>query len=197
MNLSRFKIIALLGIWLPMATLSAQCEFIVEDIDFFDSTRLLTSKPVPIGFLIPSMYETIKGPRLIDEAQAMFSFAESARADSINSFFLTVLAEEYDFLAIESGQNVLLALEDSTVVGLLNFPDRGTFNPKTNMRLYQHTCVVPIDILYRLSFSKIMMIRIEYENKKKTIILSKEQQKELQKIFRCVGERQGLFKEKP
>jgi hypothetical protein len=119
-----------------------------------------------IGGFIPSKFETIEGPKIIEEGEVLFSFAESDQGDSIKSFFLTIAAPEYNYEPIENGQNVLLALSDSSVIALHNFPDKGTFDKTINMRLYQHSCVVPVDTYYRLTYLKIKGIRIRYQNKK-------------------------------
>lgn len=192
----RLLTLLLLFGWLAPFSLSAQCKFSVDEVDEFDSTRLVSSLPISIGLLIPSKFETIKGAKIIDQAKLLFSHSESDQ-DSINSFFLTIAVPEYEYQPIDQGQNVLIALSDSTVVGLYNFPDRGTFDPATNMRLYQHTCIVPVDIFYRLSFTDVEKIRIRYANQKKTIPLSKKQQKELKEAIRCVGEAVGFLPVKP
>lgn len=176
--------------------LSAQCKFSVDEVDPFDSTRLVMSRPMSFGNLIPSKFETAKGPKIIDEAKMVFSHSESDR-DSINSFFLTIVAPEYEYQPIESGKNVLLAFADSTVIALQNFPDNGTFNADTNMRMYQHTCIVPLDVFYRMTFSEVVMIRIRYDSKKCTIPLSKAQQKALKEAVICVGEAVGFVPNKP
>jgi hypothetical protein len=191
----RYSISLFLFALLPFA-LSAQCEFAQDTIDPFDSTRLVMSKPISIGLLIPSLYETVEGPKIIDEAKAAFSFVEDDQSD-INAFFLTIVAAEYDYLSIESGKNVIIAFEDSTAVSLLNFPDRGQFSQATNMRMYQHTCVVPIDLYYRMAYSGIKGIRIRYADKKRTILLSKEQQEQIKEAVRCAGEAIGLAPNKP
>ena len=157
-----------------------QCDLAINEIDAFDSTKVISSAAIHVGNFIPSLYETVDGPKIIEEAEVLFSFAESDRPDSLKSFFLTVAAPEFKYEAIESGQNVLLALSDSTVIGLHNFPDKGTFDKSTNMRVYQHTAVVPIDTYYRLAFLDIVGIRIRYTNKKRTLFLNKEQQENAQ-----------------
>ncbi|MCB0586067.1 MAG: hypothetical protein KDD06_12170 [Phaeodactylibacter sp.] len=176
--------------------LPAQCEFAVDEVDPFDSTRLVMSRPMSFGNLIPSRFETADGPKIIDEAKMVFSHSESDQ-DSINSFFLTIVAPEYEYRPIESGKNVMLAFADSTVVALYNFPDRGTFNTDTNMRMYQHTCIVPLDVFYRMTLSEVIMIRIRYDNKKRTIPLSKAQRKALKLAVQCVGEAVGFMPNKP
>ena len=189
-----FSILSVLFL-MPFALLS-QCELEVDEVDPFDSTRLVSSKPLAVGNFIPSLFETVEGPKIIEEAEVMFTYTESDRPDRIEAFFLTIAAPEYRYQPIENGQNVLLALSDSTVIGLHNFPDEGTFDKSTNMRLYQHTGVVPVDAYYRLAFLKVVGIRIRYENKKRTIFLTPEQQDALQQAIQCVGEAVGL-KPKP
>lgn len=171
--------------------LQAQCTFAADTIDPFDSTRLVISEPIPIGFLIPSLYETVDGPRIIEEAEVAFSFIEGD-VDRINSFFLTIATPEYDFRKIEAGRNVIIAFEDTSAVQLLNYPDRGVFSKETNMRVYQHTCVVPIDILYRMASFNVFGFRIRYKGKKRTIILTKDQQEALRKAVKCASEAVGF-----
>lgn len=183
-------LIGSLGCSLPHA-LQAQCEFAADTIDPFDSTRLIISKPMPIGLLIPSLYETVDGPKIIEEAEIAFSFMEGD-VDSINSFFLTIAAPEYDFQKIEAGRNVIIAFEDTSAVQLLNYPDRGVFSKETNMRIYQHTCIVPIDVLYRMAAYDVLGIRIRYEGQKRTIMLNEDQQKALRQAVICASEAAGF-----
>jgi hypothetical protein len=170
----------------------AQCSLAVNEVDPFDSTRLISSSPIHIGHFIPSLLETVQGPKIIEEAEWMFSFSQSDRPERINAFFMTIAAAEYKYQPIEEGLNVLLALEDSTVVALHNFPDKGTFDKSTNMRIYQHTAVVPVDTYYRLSQLKIIGIRIRYQNKKRSFFLLPEQQEAIQEAIRCVGKTAGF-----
>lgn len=179
-----------IALLLPQA-LQAQCEFAADTIDPFDQTRLVISKPIPIGLLIPSLYETVDGPKIIEEAEIAFSFIEGD-VDSINSFFLTIAAPEYDFRKIEAGRNVIIAFEDTSAVKLLNYPDRGVFSKETNMRIYQHTCVVPIDVLYRMAAYDVLGIRIRYQGKKRTIMLTEEQQAALRMAVKCASEAVGF-----
>lgn len=174
--------------------LSAQCDIAFDQIDEFDSTRTLSAKPISVGYMIPSKFETMKGPKLIEEAQILFSYAEN---DSINSFFMTIAIPEYNYETIETGPNVILRLSDSTVVTLYNVPDSGTFDSNTNMRLYQHTCVVSLDVFNRLTLSTIEKIRIDYKKQKRTLTISKEQQEALRSALRCVGKSAGLYPIKP
>jgi hypothetical protein len=172
--------------------LSAQCDLAINEIDPFDSTLVVSSNPMHIGGFIPSKFETIEGPKIIEEGEVLFSFAESDQGDSIKSFFLTIAAPEYNYEPIENGQNVLLALSDSSVIALHNFPDKGTFDKTINMRLYQHSCVVPVDTYYRLTYLKIKGIRIRYQNKKRTFFLTEKQQEALLQSIICVGEEVGF-----
>lgn len=181
---------ALMWWLLPLGGI-AQCKFAADTIDPFDSTRLVITEPMSVGLLIPSLYETVDGPKIIDEAKVAFSFIEGD-VDSINAFFLTIAAPEYDFQSIEAGRNVILAFEDSSAVHLLNYPDRGTFSKETNMRIYQHTCVVPVDLLYRMAAYDVLGIRIRYREKKRTIMLSEAQQKALKAAVQCAAEAVGF-----
>ena len=194
-NMMRKLLLPLLLLSIPLL-LPAQCKYAIDEVDPFDSTRLVMSQPLSVGNYIPSLFETTKGPKIIDEAKMVFSHSESDQ-DSINSFFLTIVAPEYNYHPIEAGKNVLLAFADSTVIALQNFPDRGTFNSDTNMRMYQHTCIVPLDIFYRMTYSEVVAIRIRYYNKKRTILLSKAQQKALKAAVQCVGEAVGFMPNKP
>lgn len=175
---------------LPLSA-QAQCAFATDTTDVFDSTRLVISEPIPVGLLIPSLYETVDGPKVIEEAEVAFTFMEGD-VDNINSFFLTIAAPEYDFRKIEAGRNVIIAFEDTSAVQLLNYPDRGVFSKATNMRVYQHTCIVPIDVLYRMASYNILGIRIRYQGKKRTIMLTKDQQQALRAAVKCASEAVGF-----
>lgn len=174
--------------------LSAQCEIAFDEIDEFDSLRTVASQSVAFGYMIPSLYETVDGPTLIEEGKAFVMYSEN---DSINSFFLTLAIPEYTYQPIEAGFNVLMKLSDGEVISFYNVPDRGTFDNTTNMRHYQHTVVVPLDMYYRLTFSTIEAIRIQYKNIKRTFKLSEKQQTALRKAMQCVGEQVGLYPVKP
>lgn len=174
--------------------LSAQCELAFDEIDEFDSLRTVASQTVAFGYMIPSLYETIDGPSLIEEGKAVVMYSEN---DSINSFFLTLAIPEYTYQPIQAGFNVLMKLSDGEVIPFYNVPDRGTFDKETNMRIYQHTCVVPLDMYYRLTFSTIEAIRIEYQKIKRTFKLTEEQQLAIREAVQCVGQRVELYPIKP
>ena len=173
----------------------AQCELAYDAVDEFDSTRLVLAKPVNIGYLIPSLYETVDGPKMIEEGKMIFSYAESE--DSLVSFFLTLALPEYEFLVADEGETVLLALSDSMIIGLNNFPDKGTFDRATNMRIYQHTCLVSINQFYRLLYFDIERIRVRYRTKKRTIELSAAQREAFKNSVRCVAEALDLLPLRP
>lgn len=183
-----------LALLLLSVDLSAQCEVAFDEIDEFDSLRTVASNAVAFGYIIPSLYETADGPTLIEEGKAVVMYSEN---DSINSFFLTLAIPEYTYQPIESGFNVLMKLSDGEVISYYNVPDRGTFDEGTNMRLYQHTCIIPLDMFYRLTFSTIEAIRIEYKNIKRTFVINEEQQLAIRKAMQCVGEQVGLYPVKP
>lgn len=186
-------------ILLAYASVSAQskakCQIAVDEIDTFDSTRLIAAKPVNIGYQIPSQLLLDNGSnKMIEQGKVLFSYTEN---DSINCFFLTFAMAEHTYYSIESGYNVLLLLSDQRVVGLLNVPDKGEFDKSVNMRIYQHTCVVPLDFFYALTNYKIEQIRIEYKGYKKTLEILPEQQDAIREAVRCVGEASGLYPIKP
>lgn len=181
--------------WLTNIAVShAQCEYPIDTIDEFDSTRLVVFKPINIGYMIPSQVETDNGPMMIEEAKLMFTFTQN---DSLDAFFLTLAVAEREYQPIQKDFNVMLKLSNDQIVGLYNVPDRGTFDRTTNMRVYQHTLVVPLDLFYNLTHHTIEKIRINYRNKKRTITLLPEQQEEVRQAVQCIGEAVALFPIKP
>lgn len=177
------------------AGLRGQCQVAVDTTDQFDGARTIVSSVINIGYLIPSEVMTPEGPKMVEEAKLLFSYSEN---DSISSFFITLAMPEREFFVIDSGKdNVMLALSNEEVIGLLNVPDRGHFDPATNMRLYQHTCVVPLDAFYALMYHDILSIRVRYRTYKHTITLLPQQQEAIKEAVRCVGEELGLFPAKP
>lgn len=173
----------------------AQCDLAYDAVDEFDSTRLVLAKPVNIGYMIPSLYEEVEGPKMIEEGKLVFSYAESE--DSLVSFFLTLALPEYEYLEIDEGGTVLLSLTDSMVVTLYNFPDKGAFDKNTNMRLYQHTCLVTVNNFYKLLYFDIEKIRVRYRTKKRTITLSPAQREAFKNNVRCVALALDLLPMKP
>ena len=172
----------------------AQCEIAFDEIDEFDSLRTVASQPVAFGLMVPSLFETIDGPTLIEEGKAFVMYSEN---DSINSFFLNLAVPEYSYRSIKPGFNVLMKLSDGEVISFYDVPDRGTFDKTTNMRLYQHVCVIPLDMFYRLTFSTIEAIRIQYKDHKRTFKLSEEQQAAIRDAMQCVGKTVDLYPVKP
>lgn len=174
----------------------AQCDsLLLEDIDDFDSTLLVTSLPISIGYMIPSQFETLDGFKLVEEGKLLISFTEN---DSIDVFFLTLAVQEREYLKIRSDKNVLLQLSNNQIVGLLNVADKGVFDRTTNMRRYQHTCVVPYDQLFNLSFHTIQQIRIMYDGGHyHDIKLTLEQQEIVRQSIKCLAERMDIFIVKP
>lgn len=181
----------------PNALVFGQCEYAFREIDEFDGTLTVATHPVNVGYMIPSNFETSEGVKIIEEGKLMFSFTEEAHKDTgIISFFITLAVQEYEFHPIESGENVLIALSDSTVIGLYNLPS-SQFDRTTNMRLYTHTCVLPIDVFYKLVYNEIIKIRIYYRTQKKDIEVLPDQQAELKEMLRCVGRGAGVYPLKP
>ena len=171
-----------------------QCEYPIDSIDVFDSTRLVVFKPIPIGYLIPSELETEAGPLMIEEGKLMFTFTQN---DTLDAFFLSLSVAERGYFPIGNGQNVLFKLSNDQIVGLYNVPDRGVFDKRTNMRIYTHMLLVPHDLFFNLTHHKVEMIRINYQNQKKTLVLTPRQQEELREAVRCIGQAVELFPIKP
>jgi len=177
------------------ASLSAQCEFAIDEIDEFDSLRVIASEPVNIGYLIPSKFKGADGNNtIIDEGKAIFSFSEG---DSLNAFFLILAIMENGYTPALSGTTVMLKMSNGEILGLLNAPDRGQFNEETNMRLYTHTAILPTDHYPTLAEFYVEKIRIKYKKQKRTITLNTDQQKALQEVIRCVGEAVNFYPTKP
>ncbi len=178
-------------------TLTAQdepCPISFDEIDSFDSLRTVAAIPVSIGYLIPSRYELPDGPKLVEEAKVLMVFSEK---DSISGFFMNVLIPEYGLQTVEQGMTVKLLLDDDSVIGFYTIPDEGIFDRTINMRVYQHTCAVPLDYYYKLAFHRIAKIRIEYKTQNRTVELSEEQQEALRESFQCIGRAVGLYPIQP
>lgn len=162
------------------------CHFSVNETDEFDSTRMITTMPMDLGYLVPTqnMTEELDGKTVTEEAKAVFSYAEGV--NRVRSFFLTLVVTEYDYLKIENGENVWLKLTNGKLIRLYDVPDSGELNRDIIMWLYQHTCIVPLEIFHVLKHEKVEKIRIVYENAKRTITLDEAQQTELQQMVLCV-----------
>lgn len=191
----RKLILLLIGSVLSLNVLSAQCDYAVDEIDPFDSTHLVALQPISVGYQIPSQYTGDDGNlTMIDQGKILITHTEN---DSISGFFFTLALVERDYYSTKDGVQIGLLLSDDRVFWLPNFPDKGEFDSSTNMRIYQHTCVMPLDIYYALTFHKIKMIRVMYPGFKKTLEVLPEQQDEIREAFRCVGEAVGLYPVKP
>lgn len=174
--------------------LSAQdkvdCPIAFDEVDPFDSLRTIATETVALGYLIPSKYETVDGPKIIEEAEAILIYSEN---DSISGFFFNLVMPEYKLQPIPAGINVKLLLDDDSVIGFYNFPDEGEFDRTINMRVYQHTCAVPLDYYYKLAYHKVTQIRVEYERQNRTLKLNKKQQEALRTAIQCIGRHIGLY----
>ncbi len=177
-----------------MLSLSAQetinCPIAFDEVDPFDSIRTIASEKVALGYLIPSKYETVDGPKIIEEAEAILIYSEN---DSISGFFFNLVMPEYKLQPIPSGINVKMLLDDDSIIGLYNFPDEGEFDRTINMRVYQHTCAVPLDYFYKLAYHKVAQIRVEYDRQNRTLKLNDKQQEALRTAIQCVGRQIGLY----
>lgn len=191
------SILFLYCLTIAVIQLNAQCKLAIDEVDPFDSTRLVVAEPVPVGYKIPSNFLLSDGTySIIDEGNAVFSWTEGDR-DSIISFFFSFGIFERGYLSAEQGNSVLLAMSNKDVIGLYNVPDRGEFDKNTNMRVYTHTCYVPIDKFFVLAEHKIEAIRFRYKDKKNTVVLDQRQQDALLKAIRCVGEAVGYYPIRP
>ncbi|MCB0650427.1 MAG: hypothetical protein KDC85_04060 [Saprospiraceae bacterium] len=189
----RFLIFAL--VLLGYHTSFSQCEIIIDAVDEFDSTKVISAQIVSFGYLVPSNFETVDGPLLIEEAKMLFSYTES---DSINAFIMTIAVPEFKYQPVESGFNVLFKMSDSTVVeAVYNVPSKGVFDKRINMQVYQHALIIPFELFFRLTEAKIEKIRINYPKQKRTFHLSEEQQQAVLEAIRCVGEASGYYPLRP
>lgn len=168
--------------------LSSQCKIALDKTDEFDSTRVIATAPIVLGYLIASgnVTEDLAGQQAVEEAKAIFSFSNEKK---IRSFFLTLGVVERKFYMIQPNYNVWLKFVDGTIVKLLNVPDEGEFDRKVLMWKFMHTCVIPLEIFHRMKNERVETIRIEYTDYKKTIELEEKQQIELQNAVKCVEER--------
>lgn len=178
------------------SNIHAQCDSIYTDIDPFDSTLIMSSPTLNIGYLVPSNFQTLEGFKLVEQGKLQISYAQK---DSVGSLFLTIGLAERNFQTISSGKNKIVVLTDSSrVEGLLNVPDRGTFDPNSNMRVYQHICVLPLDLFYLFTVDPIAQIRVYYDGGyKHTIKLTPRQKAEFQEILKCFGTEAGIFPKTP
>jgi len=173
----------------------AQCTYILNEYDAFDSTQIVSVEPMSIGYLVPSAYTNEDGElKMVEEAKLMFSYTEN---DSISSFFLTIATLERDYYQIEAGRQISLMLNNGHIIPLLNVPDRGRFDESTNMREYNHVCVIPLDVFYSLTVFTIEKIRINYDGFKRTVKLTGDQQAALQDAIRCVGRGAEMYPIRP
>jgi hypothetical protein len=180
--------------------LSAQkkpCNLIALDtLDEFDTTRLIASKPMKWGFLVPTeaLAANLEGNTYTDEAKAIFSYADENKT---RSFFLTIAVVEREFHMIENDFTVFLKFTDDALVKLFNVPAKPEFNRDILMWEYVHTCVVPFDIFHMLKNVPLEKVRINYKNYKATIVLEEKQQEDLLQAVRCVEERLNSKGAKP
>lgn len=166
----------------------SQCQIALDTLDAFDTTRIIATKPINIGFLVATgnVEEDLQGKETVEQGKAIFSFANE---NNIRSFFLTLGVVERKFYMIEPDYNVFLMFTDGNILKLLNVPDQPEFDRKILMWRYVHTCVVPVEIFQMMKNTEVEQIRIVYKDFKQTIVLEPKQQKALQNLVRCVEER--------
>ena len=168
--------------------ISAQCKIAIDEHDEFDSTRLVATQPMNLGYMIISgnVPEDFEGKEYVEEAKAVFSYSDEK---NIRSFFLSIMVAERKFHMIDTDFNVLLKFKEGGIVELLNAPENGEFDRGILMWKYLHTCIVPLEIFHAMKNDLVEKIRIEYKNYKKTIELEESQQLALQQAVLCVEER--------
>ena len=157
---------------------NAQCKIAIDEHDEFDSTRLVATQPMNLGYLIISgmVPEDLEGKEYVEEAKAVFSYSDEK---NIRSFFLSIMVAERKFHMIDTDFNVLLKFKEGGIIQLLNAPENGEFDRDILMWKYLHTCVVPLEVFHAMKNDLVEKIRIEYKNYKKTIELA----------VKCVEER--------
>lgn len=177
--------------------LNAQCDSIRQFVDEFDSTLVVAAPRVNIGYMVASNFQTLDGFKMVEEGKALLSYSSN---DSVGSFFLTLALAEQRFQTIGSGDmnRIILLTDSSRVKPVLNYSDRGTFDSNSNMRIYYHTCVIPMDLFYLFTIDPIAKIRVYYDGGyQRTITLTPEQKLELLDYLICLGIEVGLFPQKP
>jgi hypothetical protein len=166
----------------------SQCKIALDLMDEFDSSRIVATSPVVLGYLVASgnVAGDLEGQKAVEEAKAIFSFGNE---NKIRSFFLTLGVVERKFFLIEPDYNVWLKFVNGPIVRLLNVPDEGEFDRKILMWKYVHTCVIPLEIFHMMKNDRVEKIRIDYKDYEKTIVLEEKQQIALQAAVKCVEER--------
>ncbi len=183
-----------IGVW---AQDSLNCTLAIDQIDEFDSTRLVVAQPVTTGILIPTknLSEELDGPTFTDEAKILVSWAEGT--DSIQSFFITIVTPEYEYMKTEDGYHVFFKLDDGTYIKVWNVAHRAEYNRSLLMWMYYHTCIIPPSTFHMLRSARIEKIRINYPTLKKTLNLTGHAQAELHRALMCVWQAVRGKGEKP
>ena len=128
---------------------TSQCDIAIDEYDEFDSTRLVATQPINLGFLIVSgnVPEDLEGKEYVEESKAVFSYSDEKK---IRSFFFSLMVVERKFHMIGNDFNVSLKFKEGQIVTLLNAPENGEFDRDILMWKYLHTCVVPLEIFHML-----------------------------------------------
>lgn len=195
MRSSLWSLLFFLGISVGL-TAQSQCDSLIDILDPFDSTRTVATPTFNVGYTIASNFQTLDGHKMIEQGKILMAYAEQSK---LSSFFLNLALAERNFQTIDSGkERVMLLLKNGRVIPLLNASDRGEFDSNTNMRIYTHTCVIPLDMIYLLSVEPIYKIRVKYNGGyMQTLELTPKQQEAMTQSILCIGERVGLFPKKP
>ena len=70
-------------------SLQGQCDSIIQQVDEFDSTLIVAHPWINVGYTVASNFQTLDGPKMIEEGKIMLSYASN---DSTGSFFLRIHA---------------------------------------------------------------------------------------------------------
>ncbi len=184
-------------LWIGMMPLACgQCDSVYMETDPFDSSFIATVPHFNVGYMVPSNFQTIDGYKMVEEGKIQFSYAS---LDSVGGIYMSLFLAERNFLTIQEGMgNVMFLLESGKVVSLYNIPDKGEFDKSTNMRVYHHTVLIPLDLFYLMTIDPVDKIRVYYDKgAKRTIEITPLQQKPFDEALQCLGNAVGLFKKKP
>jgi hypothetical protein len=189
MSMKRFLLINLFC-WAILNLAFSQCKIAIDTLDEFDTSRLIATKPIVLGYLVPTdnAVKDLGGKQYVEEAKAIFSYSDE---NNIRSFFLTIGVVTRDFYMIDNDYNVLLkfAGEEGVIMRLFNVPEKGEYDRDLLLWKYMHTCVVPLEIFHMMKNDRVEKIRINFRNYEHTIILEEKQQIALQDAVKCVEER--------
>ena len=175
---------------------NGQCDSVYMETDPFDSSFIATVPHFNVGYMVPSNFQTIDGYKMVEEGKIQLSYGAK---DTVGGIYLSLFLAERNFLTIQEGMgNIMALLESGKVVSLYNISDRGEFDKSTNMRVYHHTALIPLDLFYLMTIDPIEKIRVYYDKGiKRTIEITPAQKERFDTALQCLGDAVGLFKKKP